>query len=253
MIKLNRPIIPLFLIKNQKDLRDKLMDAVKQYKGYDNIPKKEKDNLIKSYRHEDIKSSLFKSSNQKCAFCESIPGDSGYLEVEHYHPKSLYPNETFKWNNLLPSCKRCNIPKSNWDTKKHPIINPYDHNPDDYFEYRALKIVVKDDAIDKAIANNTIEVCDLNSHRLFKPRAELLIALSDYELDLEECMKDIGEADTLIKRKNKIMKLIDSIEIIEDNVNSERSYSAFSKDFLNNSEVYQNAKKICNDFLNNEE
>lgn len=252
MIKLNRPIIPGFLVKNRKDLTDKLMDAITKYKGYENIPEKEKDILIKSYRHEEIKSTLFKSSNEKCAFCESIPGDSGYLEVEHYHPKSLYPNETFKWNNLLPSCKKCNIPKSNLDTKKYPIVNPYDYNPDDYFKYSGLKIVVKEDAIDKEIANNTIEACNLNSPRLFKPRAALLIALSQYENDLEKCINDVHEADTERKRKNKIVKLIDSIEIIEDNVTSEHNYSAFSKDFLNNSEIYQTAKKICTDFLNNE-
>ena len=55
MIKLNRPQKPDFLSTNQKSLTNKLMDAVTKYKGYDNIPEKEKDNLIKSYRHEEIR------------------------------------------------------------------------------------------------------------------------------------------------------------------------------------------------------
>ena len=33
------------------------------------------------------------------------------MEVEHFHPKSLYPNEVISWENLLPICKRCNSSK----------------------------------------------------------------------------------------------------------------------------------------------
>jgi uncharacterized protein (TIGR02646 family) len=49
------------------------------------------------------------SGNARCMYCEDAPAD----EVEHVWPKSLYPERTFRWENLLYACGSCNRPKSN--------------------------------------------------------------------------------------------------------------------------------------------
>lgn len=47
------------------------------------------------------------SGLRRCMYCE----DSCATDVEHHHPRSLYPERTFVWENLLYACARCNTPK----------------------------------------------------------------------------------------------------------------------------------------------
>jgi hypothetical protein len=49
------------------------------------------------------------SGADRCMYCE----DSAADEIEHVRPKSLYPDQTFVWENYLYACGRCNGPKSN--------------------------------------------------------------------------------------------------------------------------------------------
>lgn len=45
---------------------------------------------------------------RRCVYCE----DSASTQIEHVRPKSLYPEATFSWGNLLPACSGCNVPKN---------------------------------------------------------------------------------------------------------------------------------------------
>ncbi len=80
-----------------------------------------------------IKKALLEMSHNKCCYCEcKIDEESKYLEVEHFHPKSIYKDEVVVWDNLLPSCKRCNGRKGDRDTLKEPVINPAADEPKDH-------------------------------------------------------------------------------------------------------------------------
>jgi uncharacterized protein (TIGR02646 family) len=46
---------------------------------------------------------------ERCMFCE----DSRGTDVEHFRPKSLYPQHTFRWRNFLWICTGCNRSKGN--------------------------------------------------------------------------------------------------------------------------------------------
>jgi len=46
---------------------------------------------------------------QRCCYCEDCLG----TDIEHFHPKSLYPDQAFVWENYLYACTRCNRLKSN--------------------------------------------------------------------------------------------------------------------------------------------
>ena len=46
---------------------------------------------------------------RRCGYCE----DSCAYEIEHVWPRSLYPERTYVWENLLYACGPCNGPKSN--------------------------------------------------------------------------------------------------------------------------------------------
>ncbi len=57
----------------------------------------------------------------KCAYCESFILHIDYGHIEHYHPKSIFPEYTFDWNNLLLACGVCN--GSQFKGNKFPITN----------------------------------------------------------------------------------------------------------------------------------
>jgi len=122
MIKLSRPQEPQILQSNKSSWTSELITAIATYKGYSNIPNSEKERIFAKYNHPAIKSVLFASSNLKCGFCECIPSDGGNIEIEHFYPKSRYPNLTFEWGNYLPACRKCNGTKLSHDTGIEPLI-----------------------------------------------------------------------------------------------------------------------------------
>jgi uncharacterized protein (TIGR02646 family) len=60
---------------------------------------------------EQVKSTLdlMCAGARRCMYCE----DSAADEVEHHHPKNLYPELAFNWENYLYACGPCNGPKNN--------------------------------------------------------------------------------------------------------------------------------------------
>ncbi len=50
------------------------------------------------YRHKQVKDALVTMFHGKCAYCESKITVVTYRSIEHFHPKSIYPELTFEWN-----------------------------------------------------------------------------------------------------------------------------------------------------------
>ncbi|MDD3417848.1 MAG: hypothetical protein PHY47_28315 [Lachnospiraceae bacterium] len=233
---------PEILSKNSEAWTKELEDYISTFGGYDKIPDEIKNKMWIHYRHPDIKKLLFDSSYQKCAFCEAKPAESGNIEVEHFKPKSLYPQLAFCWENFLPVCRKCNDCKNDFDTGNDPIINPVIDNPEDRFTYNSLDI--KAIHSEDIVAERTIEVCNLNSVRLYEARATLLVSLSSYQHQVEAWLVEIEEANTPRKKTNKINKLKDSIEMIEILLRDEEKYAGFCRNFIKDSFVYKKAKEL---------
>ena len=86
-----------------------------------------------------IKTALLEMSSWKCCFCECKLADEGTdPEVEHFHPKALYPDEVLVWENLLPICSPCNRTKRDHDTQTEPIIHPAKDDPRDHLRLDSL-------------------------------------------------------------------------------------------------------------------
>ena len=66
------------------------------------------ENAQNKYRHSEVKGALGQMFHGKCAYCESKITVVTYGAIEHFFPKSQYPDLTFEWTNLLLSCDRCN-------------------------------------------------------------------------------------------------------------------------------------------------
>lgn len=89
------------------------VDAVADYEGRI----KHADNRFGAYNRKGLSTfdavkvalTAMCSGAQRCAYCE----DSAADEVEHIHPKSIYPERVFSWPNYLYACGPCNLAKNN--------------------------------------------------------------------------------------------------------------------------------------------
>ncbi|MEK4196120.1 HNH endonuclease [Paenibacillus sp. FSL L8-0323] len=190
-----------------------------------------KDSKTNVWNLEYIKDALFDMSNGKCVFCECKLGEeSKYMEVEHFHPKSLYPDEVIEWENLLPICKRCNGKKLNHDTKAHPIVNPTVNIPKDHIKLNNYRFIGIDE-----LGKETIAVLALNDQkRLLLPRVFIGNQISEILEDLTERTKELRcfrEIST--RQKNNIIgrveKLLDSCQPCAE-YSATCSYSLFGDD-----------------------
>ena len=244
MIKIQKKPTPQVIIDNKDMWTQHLLDAVKSYGGYSEIPDAERDKLLLHYRHKDIRKALSESSHGKCAFCECKPGESGNIEVEHFEPKSIYPDLTFEWDNLLPSCRKCNEAKSDFDTRISPIINPTKEDPEKLLTYSFLRIIPRNDSGKVEKAHNTIEVCNLNSERLYDARASLMKSMTEYIDNLKSIFDLIAEADTPLKRHRRFNKLRSSLDVIDAMLAENSAYSGYCKWLIAQFPDYQKAKQM---------
>ena len=152
-----------------------------------------------------IKEALLEFSEQKCAYCEcNLIARGTYMEVEHFHDKTLYPEEVLLWDNLLPSCKTCNTKKSTLDTKKFPIIDPTCINPKNHFKIRNYYLRGKD-----YLGQFTIDRLNLNDfERLLCKRAQVGTIVQEKIENLNDQITEITE-DNLYKKKGT--RLINAI------------------------------------------
>ena len=245
MIHFNKlPNPPQVLIDNGVVWTTALMDAVNAYAGYENIPSAEKNELIKNYKHIDIKNQLFFYEPMKCCFCECIPSEGGHVEVEHYHPKSLYPKETFEWDNLLPICRICNGNKSALDTIVTPIVHPVINDPEEYFTYDFLRIIASETAPDVEMANLTIhetEGLDLNNTRLILPRSALLASLHSYENELLRFTEEFNASVQKAKKLRMIAHLSSSLDSINTLTDEKSKHAGYCRWYISQSNIIQNA------------
>ena len=244
MIKIQKPAAPQVLVDNKTTWTQNLLDAIATYGDYNKIPESEKSRLLSNYRHKSIQNALFTSSHHKCAFCECKPGESSHIEVEHFEPKSLYPALAFEWDNLLPSCRKCNETKSDFDTHTNPIINPAIENPEELLTYTFLRIKPLAGSGQEHKAQQTIDVCNLNCERLYKARSALMKSITEYLDELKDKINWIFEADTDQKKKVRITKLRNSLDIIDSLANPESAFSGYAKWFLQQCPEYLEAKRI---------
>ncbi|MGR2997912.1 MULTISPECIES: HNH endonuclease [Vibrio] len=149
-----------------------------------------------------IKQPLLAMSSDKCAFCETkITEESKYLEVEHFHHKDLYKDEVVEWDNLLPSCKKCNATKGDHDTKVEPIINPCVQDPREHLKIWQYRIKGK-----TSLGKMTVSVLNLNEpDRLVLKRFQIGNALQDKLEEYHELVDDVVSGiQTSTLRKNRI-------------------------------------------------
>lgn len=256
MIKIKKGNPPEILTSKQEQWTNKLLDTISKYGEYQAIPTSEKDSLLKHYKTDIIKKALADETHNKCAYCECFPGEAGNIEVEHFKPKSLYPELAYAWENLLPSCRKCNQSKRDTDTVKEKIVNPAEDEPEDYFSYNMIEICPLEKSKDKLIAKKTIDILDLNRPELFKARANLLAEIYNYKKALEDLMSLISQVEPKKKlNRTIVLRINNSLERINEFKRPTEKYSGFCKKIIEIElgEIYSKAEQFIEEYSQEEE
>ena len=131
MIKLERPQCPLWLA----DIWEK-----KSRRWKAKLDNPQKSNNWDWYKHEGQKINiqllplLRKMTDDHCSFCDSFPMKRIGKTVEHFKPKSAYPLESYKWENLFLCCSNCQEKNDEFDEL---LLKPdeIDYEFNRYFDY----------------------------------------------------------------------------------------------------------------------
>lgn len=141
MIQISRSLKPDILRNNALTWTNEYLQARADYDAdKTDANKKAYQSIEKRYNQDEVKTKLKDMFHKKCAFCESFISHISYGEIEHFKPKSVYPNLCFDWDNFLLSCSVCNGKANKGDkfplaANGGPFINPTIENPDDFFSF----------------------------------------------------------------------------------------------------------------------
>jgi 5-methylcytosine-specific restriction endonuclease McrA len=61
-------------------------------------------NFLSSKPKSEVATALDACFRYKCAYCEGVAAQ----DIEHFYPKTQYPDRMFDWDNFLRGCKNCN-------------------------------------------------------------------------------------------------------------------------------------------------
>lgn len=224
----------IFLKRNSKPIKltEELEERLKEeFRNNKDIP---------VWRQKFIIESLLNMSDNKCCYCETKLNEEGKsMHVEHFHPKDIYPEEVVKWENLLPSCGRCNSNKGTHDTKSEPIINPTINNPKDYFYFYNYRYKSKNR---NKLASNTIDVLYLNdTTTIVKARFNICNAIIDKLSEIDELLYDyIQGTNVSTRRRNRI---VNGIKDILKSSQPTEEYSAIVATTVINDDNYKHIKE----------
>jgi hypothetical protein len=181
---------------------------------------------------------LLHMTHGKCCFSECRLNEEGkYDEVEHFHPKSLYPDEVVSWDNLLPINKACNISKGDHDTKAEPIINPRFDDPKEHLFLRGYRFYPK-----TALGRRTIDVVGLNDHDMWvTPRFDIGEQTIEAIESIFDQANDFVLSNKSRVRRNRLQARLRGL-MLEGT--QEYIYSATVATTLLNQERYQEIKSI---------
>jgi uncharacterized protein (TIGR02646 family) len=198
VIQVRRTAKPKVLIDNATKWTSDYLVAKKEYELDKSDTKKKKFKTSESKCNQpEIKGSLKLMFSDKCAYCESKITHIAYGEIEHYKPKSKYPNLCFEWDNMVFSCTICNGTTHKGDkfplvNEGGPIINLVDENPDHFFKFDYDK----------------------------QTSQALIIPLNERAKTTLNIFK-FNDRQELIERRSKRTKEIITIKIIADSGNNE--------------------------------
>jgi uncharacterized protein (TIGR02646 family) len=182
----------------------------------------------------------------KCVFCEEYVVAVSYIHIEHFHPKSIYYEETFEWDNLFPACCKCNISKGDHDTKKEPIVNPEKDDPEKYFIYPLARIKSTPESPDIGKSQRTIQVCNLDRVILSRAMATILLQFYENEAALKDKVIEFEKLTQQAAKRRYLHDIHDALENMKATSADTESHAGFSRYILRMSQVVVKTIQLIN-------
>lgn len=138
MIRLRRPDVENVLVEKTRTFLKKRTDIAVDFAAHDLRIDGAWSSFLQTKARDQVERALDSYTWGKCAYCEQIAAK----DIEHFHPKSIYPSKMFLWDNFLRACKNCNnaklavFPLDN--TGERLLIDPTSDEPLDYFVWDGL-------------------------------------------------------------------------------------------------------------------
>lgn len=222
MIKLERGECPKELTQEVREELTKLYSE-NRYKDVWNSPKIKK----------PLKDALLEMSHCKCVYCECMLNiESKDVTIDHFLPKSTNPAKVVEWENLFPSCLRCNREKRDYEEK---IVNPCKDKPKEYIALESKNRYRLKGIDSTGIGKNTIISIKLNDiQRVMVPR------MTEWEYihgRLEEILEDLKEEGYRPKYKNRL-------EILMGECMPGSSYAAVKATNMLDNDCYKGIKNF---------
>jgi len=225
-----------------------------------------------------VKNTLKKIYHYKCAFCEATLKNS-YAEIEHYRPKKSsnltkcdstksYYWLAFAWDNLLPSCKMCNISKSNCfdiyniradcnkeedtltslhvslqkynDSERPKLLHPEIDKFEEYIHFQKKGKMITDNERVKY----TIKICNLNRKYLSELREEII---TDYSNRVKKMFRVLIEMKPKLSEKNMVQVMSLAFDEVFKKSKIDKQFSAVSLDIYNDFPIFLNRITVLAD------
>jgi len=133
--------------------------------------------------YTELRKELISQQDNLCCYCEVALTEEIDAHIEHLKDQDHYPNERYKFNNLLASCQKkdsCGHNKKNGYFKE--MITPLDKHCQSHFTYTGRGKIIPKDENDK-IAQDTIDLLGLDCQRLRDRRLSIILALKGCNID----------------------------------------------------------------------
>ena len=197
----------------------------------ENHSKEEVKNTWNSFINTNLKKKtveqLKKMFKGCCAYCEGSYEGTSYPQIEHFKPKSLYPELMFDYNNMNLACQICNMTKL--DKYNEKLINPTEDEPDEHLKYKAYMICALDER-----GKTTIDMLNLNSEERTGKREEDYNKINDRLQLINKWIERMDEENEKITQS--------FIELIDQTVKDVKS--KFEEDYEYSTMYRHNFKEI---------
>lgn len=146
---------------------------------------------------------------RKCVYCrmpDTMKGTDGF-GVDHYRPKSIFPNLRATYSNLYYCCNQCNRRKTDyWPSPKleatHFIPNPCDHVMFSHLKYESSSVVSRSQPGDVAMS-----YMDFNDSASIEQR-QLMIDMIDLSTSKKQEIEFVIQRITHLRDSGSIAGVI---------------------------------------------
>lgn len=161
------------------------------------------------------------------AYTELYILEANNLHIDHYIKRAIDQNQTFVWDNLLVDIHDSNFGADYKDkcmtilAQYNEILNPVTDNAENYFNYALsgqIEPVSSLSEVDKAKAEKTIEVFNLQHNALVSRRKELIKNIQVYQKadidnnSIKQFLESYGFKSLVIQyTQNDMLKEIDNL------------------------------------------